>query len=444
MSQGSSVSFPQPEIPVRESFDIIVAGAGTAGMGAAVSAARLGRSVALIEDSGAYGGNVSQGLVSTICGAYYQPQPNKVTPVTGGLIQDIIDRLKKRKGAVGPLPFKGSGLVTFNPWEFKLIADDIISAEENITTFFYTRMIDVIMDGETVTHAILHNKDGLQAIHGQVFIDATGDADLCVKAGADVSRGGPIQFPSLHFFMENVDTSKIYARGLDTLAQVIDEHFDDPEYTLTRRGGNLLTTLRPREVIVAMTHLSKDGEAVDASNASDKTAAEIIGRRAVAESARFLQDHMPGCGKAFISDSAPRIGIRETRRVHGDYSLTADDIRAAQKFDDAITACAWPMETHKPGGVTEWEEVPAGSFYTIPYRCLCVKGTENVLAIGRNLSSTHEALASARVTATCMTTGQAAGTAAAQSCDQEQAIRDVDVKSVQTSLADQGVVMLRT
>jgi hypothetical protein len=143
------------------------------------------------------------------------------------------------------------------------------------------------------------------------------------------------------------------------------------------------------------------------------TAAELEGRRQVREYHRFLRDCVPGFEKSVVVGTSPSIGIRESRRVIGDYQLTRDDVLSARRFEDEIALCGAPIEDHGPGGETDWQYVPGGAVYGIPYRCLLPRGVEGLLVAGRCFSATHDAHASARSMATCMAMGQAAGTAAA-------------------------------
>jgi hypothetical protein len=208
---------------------------------------------------------------------------------------------------------------------------------------------------------------------------------------------------------------------------------------LTRAGGAVIPTLRPGEVVGAMTRVAKaDGSPPDGTDVFDLTGAEIRGRQIAEDAARFLQDEVPGFQSAFLQDTATTVGIRETRHALGDHVVTFEEAAACMKHPDGVAASAWPFEFHTEGAETRWEQVPDGDSFEIPYRSLLVRDASNLLAAGRCISATHEALASSRVTGVCMAIGEAAGVAAAMCISGDQSPRDLDGEKVRAELVSSG------
>jgi FAD-dependent oxidoreductase family protein len=180
---------------------------------------------------------------------------------------------------------------------------------------------------------------------------------------------------------------------------------------------------------------------VDATDPVALTRAEIGGRRQVREYHRFLRDRVPGFENSVVVGTSPSIGIRESRRVVGDYQLSRADVLSARRFDDEIALCGAPIEDHGPGGETDWQYVEGGAVYGIPYRSLLPRGIDGLLVCGRCFSSTHDAHASARSMATCMAMGQAAGTAAALAASSNCLPRDVAAQRLRARLGDNGAIL---
>jgi hypothetical protein len=212
------------------------------------------------------------------------------------------------------------------------------------------------------------------------------------------------------------------------------------DYQLPRLEGSWHRTPFAGIVMVHMTRVPN----VDATDPVALTDAELEGRRQVREYHRFLRDRVPGFGDSVIVGTSPSIGVRESRRVIGDYQLTRDDVLGARRFDDEIALCGAPIEDHGPGGETDWQYVAAGghgAVYGIPYRALLPAGLDALLVAGRCFSSTHDAHASARSMATCMAMGQAAGTAAAMAVSGNQLPRGLDVANLRERLARDGALL---
>jgi len=441
-----TIRLPALDAPVAGEFDVAVAGGGAAGLAAAISAARLGSHVALIELEGLLGGNAGPGGVSTVCGMHWVEPGGKMRRIVGGVAEEIVQSLKNSGSAAGPFPFKGSSVIPFNPWAFARECDEMAMAEKNLRLFLHARVIGVIAGVGKPAGLVIHQVGGLRAIKSSVIVDATGDAEVARSAGAELRRGEHIMYPSMMFSMANADSAEVLWRNPGLFAKLLDEHWDDPEYRLPRREGALIPTMRPREAQVAATRITvggRDDPPADAAEPDQLTLAEIEGRRQVDEVARFVREIVPGFKESYVSHVAPRIGVRETLTILGEFTLTENDIINAGRFPDAVAANSWPIEDHIAGGKTEWIECPPGKFYQVPYRCLIPQKVDGLLAAGRCFSATHKALASARTIAICMATGQAAGTAAHIAAREKIAPRKVSVKNLQQILTDNGAIIER-
>jgi hypothetical protein len=274
------------------------------------------------------------------------------------------------------------------------------------------------------------------AMRAPYFIDASGDAALAQAAGAPTEKGAVLQYPSMMFYMQRVDLEQALPHLFD-LNDLLEQHFDTAG--LPRRSGNIIPTGRPGEVLVAMSRVGIEGRPIDASDALELTLGEMLGREQAERCAAFLCEHMPGFAEAFVSDTAPRLGVRETRRIRGRYALTEEDILGGRQFEDGICRGAWPIELHVAGGRTEWRFLDDGLWYTVPYRCLVPQGVRNLLVAGRCLSATREGFASVRVIGQCMGEGQAAANAVALARPRASALAEVDPAELRARLAAAGV-----
>lgn len=403
------------DVEVIAEADVVVAGSGPGGLGAALSAARSGASVVLVERYGFLGGNFTAAAVGSVCGYYAnrgtREEPS-FEPVIGGVAEEILSALAAGGVGMGPIPFKEQTAVfLYQPWAAKRLFDRLVTAEPGIDLLLHSTVADaVVADGE-MQALVVATKRGLVAVRGRVFVDATGDADLSTFAGvptrsAEAGRG---QFASMQFLVEHVDDDAVLSANA-ALGELI-ERFGGH---LSRDGGALLPTFRPGEVTGAMTRVrNPDGSPVDTTDVRQATFGELEGRRLAEEAAEFLRAHVPGFGSSFLADTAVQLGVRETRHVVGEYTLTGDDVRSGARFDDAIASCAWPQEYHTEGRSTRYEFLAPGVTYQVPFGCLRPEGVANLLTVGRCISADHDALASVRVMAPCLAMGQAAGTAAA-------------------------------
>lgn len=420
----------------------MVVGGGSAGLAAAITAARLGARTTLVERYGFFGGNAVSAYVGTICGLYYV-RDGEHRVLCSGFANEWAEGLKAAGAGFGPVPYKETAVLLYVPWAYKRQADRLVGETPNLTPILHATVTEVARSGRTIDAVVVGSKRGPVAITGSVFVDASGDADVAFHAGCATDDGGPgqRQFPSMQFLMENVDVQAAWTAGLDRLNQLLETEGQTPAWNLSRTGGAVLPTFRQGEVIGAMTRVAVDGRAPDMCDPFEATAAEIAGRDEADKAARFLIEHMPGFAQAFLADTPPQLGVRETRRAVGDYVLTGDDVIGAARFDDGVAVGAWPQEFHVRGKATEWVWLEPGACYQVPYRSLLAAGVDNLLLAGRCISATHEALASTRVIAPSMAQGEAAGVAAALAAAKGVAPRALDAGEIRGALLERGAFL---
>jgi hypothetical protein len=431
-----TIRIPAEEIELKEEADLVVIGGGSAGVAAAVTAARLGLRTVVVEDFPFFGGMSTGGCVGTFCGFFYRDAGGEITPIVGGYPMEIMQKLQSRGMCYGPVPFKATAAVPYVPWGLKLVLDEAVRAEGRLSAYLHTRFLQAVVAEREIRAVTVQTRSGRIALTARHYIDASGDAALAAAAGAKTIRGETIQYPSLMFYMQNVDLGAALS-DLGKLNAVIEEHFQ--RESLPRKSGNIIPTGRRGEVLIAMSRVSIGDRAVDGSDAEDLTLGEIAGREQAARLAAFLVRYMPGFAEAFLSDAAPRLGIRETRKVLGRYQLVEDDVLGGRQFDDGICRCAWPIELHVEWGETEWKFLDDGLYYTVPYRCLVPREIDNLLVVGRCLSAQREAFASVRVIGPCMSEGQAA--AVAVKVAGAGALPAVDCGAVRARLTDLGALV---
>jgi FAD dependent oxidoreductase len=354
----------------------------------------------------------------------------------GGLAREVAERLATEGAGAGPVPFKETAVFLYVPWRAKRLADHLVEEAGSIDLLLHALVADALVDDDRIRAVVLATKQGPKAIAAKVFVDCTGDADVATFSGVPTALGPPgsRQYASMQFVMQHVDATGAM-ETVSRLSELIAEHGND----LSRDSGAVIPTFRPGEFVGAMTRVrNPDGSPIDVTDVRQATWGELEGRRLAEQAGEFLRAHAPGFGEAFLADTATALGVRETRRVVGEYVLTGDDVAGGARFDDAVTAGAWPQEYHVSGRSTEYRFLPPGVSYQVPYRSLQPRGAPNLLVAGRCLSADHDALASTRVMGPSLALGQAAGTAAFLAARDDVDVADVDVDELQTLLAKQG------
>ena len=452
-----TIQEPAREIPVAAEKDVVVVGGGPSGVMAAIAAARMGADTLLAEINGFLGGPL----------AMYLPIQGFIDregrQIVKGLAQEFVDRLRAKEGAYHKFTVsrQTNDLLIIDAEAVKLVCQEMV-LEAGVEIHLHTMFTDAHPAGEKPSAVIVQNKSGRQAVTGRFFIDATGDGDLAAGCRARYTVGrdtdGLPQSATLTFRVDGVDEDVVRRAILDD-----PERFDIcetcySELRLDRKHqvvgfrnlikeakaegfpvpfGKVLycSLLQEGAMLINMTHV----ENVRCHVAADLTRAEIEAREQVPIIFEFLKRYVPGFEKAQLTSTAHAVGVRETRHIEGDYTLTLADVRAGRRFDDTIGLCGYPVDIHSPDATdVNLEHIPT---YGIPYRCLTPKSLDNVLVVGRALSATHEALASVRVMAPCMAMGQAAGVAAALAVKTGKTSRQIDFGMLRSTLLAQGAVL---
>ncbi len=424
------------DLPIIDTAEVVILGAGCAGCVAAIAAARTGADVLLIERYGFLGGTSTM-VLDTFYG-FYVPGDD-ARRVVGGLPWEVVERLRARGMIVERPSSYGAGqAVTYDPPTLEVVWE-AMALKSGARLRLHTFCVDVLMDAERITGIVVAGKQGLGLIQGRMFIDASGDADLCYRAGVPfqtAGEDGPAQSLTTTFRLGNVDVPRAQQIKRADLVRLMHEANLSGDYRLPREEGSVHRTPLAGVIATNMTRVAD----VDALDPVALTKAEVEGRRQAFEYTRFLRDRVPGYEQAFLINFSTQIGIRETRRVNGEYRLTREDVLQARSFPDAIAQCGAPIEDHHPGSDTRWEYLPPGRTYDIPYRALLPRLVENLLVAGRCLSATHDAHASVRSMGQCMAMGQAAGTAAALAVTQSVDPRHLLVEQLQTRLRQAGAL----
>jgi len=452
------------ELPVIAEADAVVAGGGPGGLPAAVAAARHGASVVLIERYGFLGGLATAGLVAPILG---HTASRSTTPIVEGLLKETTERLHALGGAPSWDEACGEWGIRFDAEAFKRVADEMVQ-EAGIDLLLHTLVTDAVVEDGRIAALIVESKSGRQAVMGQVFIDATGDADVAFRAGAPTRQGrefdGQAQSMGSFIHLGSVPelSAEAQAEATEKVRRAMAEgrlHFYSPYFTGVNTGHH--DGFSPN-----MTRW-----AGDPTDVRGLTQAELDVRRDVWQLVAFLRAEVPGFEDCYLRATSPQVGARESRQVIGDYLLTGQDVGQARKFEDAVARGSWWIDIHCPLGQTypvhlcviecpkgeacpfwaaEHDKTmlskddlypPDGDWYDVPYRCLTPKRIHNLLISGRCISATHQAMAGARVMGTCMAVGQAAGTAAALAVGAGVQPRDVDVTALRRQLQADGALV---
>ena len=398
------------ETDVAAEVDVVVAGGGPAGLAAAVAAARNGAETILVERYGHLGGLATGGLVICLV---------ETARYGYGICREITDRLSDLKAAKlnkasGETPrwiegasISGEQSHTFDPQALKFVADELMT-ESGADLLLHSFVAAPIVKGKEVQGIIVEGKSGRQAILGKVVVDATGDADVAAALGAPFNLDRHPWGINLEYRLGNVDIEK-----------AVQWRKENPEtYEKLRKELGDVGTISWEEAVnkgVVWGHGPHFYD-VDGLNVRHLTKVEVESRKSIMEGLTFFKEHVPGFEDAFLVEFAPQMGIRETRRIVGEYTLTKEDAVAGRRFDDAV----------------------ARGPFDIPYRCLVPKEVDGVLAAGRCISTTHEAQGVIRNIPPCLITGQAAGTAAALAAEKGVKPRKLDTRLLKQALKKQG------
>jgi FAD-dependent oxidoreductase family protein len=429
-------------LPVLAEVDLLVVGGGSAGCCAAIAAAEAGCKdvrVMMLERYGFLGGT-STGVLDTFYG-FFTPgdRPRKVV---GGVPDRVVDALAAMDSMyLRPNTYGAGTGVTYNPERLRCVWDALLGAA-GVEVLCHAFLVDAETDSAGRIHAaVVASKLGLHRIRARRFIDASGDADLSHWAGVPYETAGeldPAQTLTTTFRLAGVDQQAFVAAGGK---KMLAEKMAATRHPLPRRKGSFHAMAIPNSASTVAVRVA-DLNPIDPR---ELTRAEAEGRRQALVLERFVREEVPGFATSALSGLGVQIGVRETRRVYGEYRLTRDDCLNVARFNDAVLLCGAPIEDHRAGkdgeDETAWAYVPDGGAYDVPYRTLVARGRDDLWIAGRCFSATHDAHASCRSMAQTMAMGQAVGTAAAIALRTDCGARDVPAHRLREQLSRDGAVL---
>jgi len=420
----------------------VVAGAGIAGIAAAVKASSMGASVLLIEHYPFLGGMSSAGMVSPFMKSH-----------TGGivLVKGVFFELEAGMLEMGGMIDNG-----FYAWAFRATANSLLK-EAGADIAFSSDVVEVSVKEKTIESITIAGRTGLQKVFASQFIDTTGDAQLIALGGFPWLKGdertGKLQAMTLFFRMGGIDVERTaeYSKAYsEDFLPWMDFNFNFEKIISIAGFKGLIKKAQaegrlPEEIeYVFFTTMASTGEGsfnttnilgVDASSSENLTKAEQIGHRQVAMVVDFLQQEVPGFENAFLIDTAPQVGVRETRRAQADYMVTGQDILKGARFNDAVARGCYGIDIHgQPGEKSRMDELQEGQWYEIPLRSLLVTGAENLMVAGRCIGATREGHAALRIMPTSAATGEACGATAALAVKSGIKIRETDYVQIRQAL----------
>ena len=446
--------------------DVIVVGGGTTGAIAAIAAARNGAKTILVDKNGFLGGTATAGNVFH---GFFDCRGNQVVK---GIGEELVQRLVAEEGSPGHLTggkwghdvpeYFGYSQTPYDLETFKYVIMRMVD-EANVRMLLHTFVGGALVEGNAVTGIEIQNKSGRSKLRAKVVVDCSGDADAAAAAGAQYEFGrddGKAQNVTLLFTLGGVDFDRVveYSRAHVRVKTWGEWHSrlmkanklgeDKPSYVSMsgkiiidddlEKGKELscgFRSLRPGELRLNVTRTT----GIDGTKAEDLTRAEISERKNAFEVAKALKKHVPGFEKAYLASTATEVGVRESRRIVGDYQLSTQDVAEGRDFSDSVCRGAYPVDIHDPnGGHVKHTFIKDGLSYGIPYGCFLPKNLEGILVGGRCISASHEAHGSARQMPTCVGIGQAVGTAAAMAVTKGVTPRGLDVGALRATLLAQN------
>ena len=420
-------------------FDVIVVGGGMSGCAAALAAARNGAQVLLVEQNAFLGGAATAGMVGQFVG--WQTRSGR--KVVCGVADDIVSRLRADGGcgAIGTFIMSTGHEMNRIEYDAEILKVSLeqLLVEAGVTILFKSFVMGAEAEGGRVDSVAIWAAGTPIVARAESFVDASGDMTLVTVAGGAflaLEEGEALQPGTMMFEMAPVDLQQMGAMTREDRDRVVAAGLESG--ALPRAA---LHYSRVPGADAAWFNISR--VSVDPDDPFSVSKGEIEGRRQAVEIARFLKEHMPGCGRARLSALAPQLGIRDTRRVEGDHIITREEITQGCVHEDTIACGAYPIDVHKPTG-TELTFIEFGEdhHYSIPYRALIPAGLRNVLTAGRGISATQEAFAALRVMPTAMAMGHAAGVGAALAASSAQGeVRHIDVSGLQARLRSENAFL---
>lgn len=452
------------ELKLFASADIVVCGGGTAGAFAAIAAAEQGADVLLIEQFGSLGGTATNGLVVPVMHSHIDGDPGS---------SYLTLKLAARLSAKGKA--SGTNGRDFDPMALAFELEKMCT-EAGVKLLYHTFIADVIKSGDDIVSLVIANKAGLSRVDGKIFIDATGDGDVSVLAGAEYSKGNPEtgfnQPVSLRYIVSGIDKkalgefakaheaekgitngrtsyvppyyfySAVTSSGVWTFTDIFDEAIANGDLTEQDKCYWQVFTMPGRNDSLAFNN-PEFFDDCDATDPEQMTRIQVRGKEAIARQMAFYKKYLKGFDNAYVSDIAAMVGVRESRNIVCDHVLTAVELLAKAKFDDAIAQSNYPVDIH--GKQLNCKMVPPVDdkpFYEIPYRALIVKGIGNLMVAGRCLGAEFLAQSSLRVMLSVRSSGEAAGIGSAMALKNSVSVHDINGADVRSEMISRGAVFV--
>jgi hypothetical protein len=432
------------ETPVLGEYEVVVLGGGPAGIAAAAAAGRAGCSTILIERYGFLGGAGSAAGLANFCGLHANVN-GEHRQVVHGVCDEILDRLQRLGGLSQPHALFNNRIQAqaYDISAYKLAADELLLGAE-VKLLFHAFAVGVKKGNQGAIEALMvETKSGRSAIRGGMFVDCSGDGDLAAWAGAPFEVGdgqGNMLYPSTMYRIGGVDPERA-GKAWESIPQLMEEAERNGR-RFPRKKPIVRPQPHPTEWRANLTQIrNPDGSAVSGIDAEQLSFGEVEGRRQVRDTFEFIRGAAPGFERAYIADIAPQIGIRETRRVRGEYMLSEDDVLDCAEFPDSIGLNGWPVEEHRAGTVEFRFQRKGKGINHLPYRMLVPLSGGNLLVAGRCASMTHGGQSAARVSGACFAMGQAAGTAAHLALKAGIAPGRVETRDLQAMLEANGALL---
>lgn len=455
----------EKDIPTYDAYDVVICGGGPSGCAAALSASREGLKVLLAESTGQLGGMAVTGHVSHWLGGRTQ----EGEWVVGGLFRTMAEEAAAKGYAVIPFLEPGKEYhpygwynwfihgIPLDPFAIDFYLDEKME-QAGVDVLLHTRFVDTLIRGERITHVMLHNHSGLFAVPVQAVIDATGNADVAYRSGCPTTKGrkedGLMAPASLIFHVYNVDTEELTA----AIEQNRDPKFRDLIGRLRTKG----VWPYPYDIFIC-TQLPEKNEfyintcrlvGIDGTDGYSLSEGMRRGRKETHELMHLLRTYFPGFKEAKIKSVASQLGVRETRRIIGDYILTVEDLRNDKAFDDCIgfSMYGWDLPDPNKPSIQPFAEdeksgfkarVEKGLTTPLPYRILIPSTIKNLICPGRAVSVEGQVLGPVRVMAPCMAMGEAAGTAAAEVVSRSVSFAEINIPKLRETLRQAGAILTR-
>jgi hypothetical protein len=445
------------EIPVLDETDVLVAGGGPAGIAAAVAAARSGARTRLVERFGFLGGNLTAGLVGPCMTSFSLDGQEQLIR---GVFDEFVRRMEKNGGALHPsrtsagdayagfIVYGHDKVTPFEPEAAKTTALEMCR-EAGVELRLHSFVADAVVRDGRVAGVVAVSKSGMEMLPATVTVDCSADGDVAAAAGVPFQYGrdsdGLAQPMTVFFRVGGIDDEAVerYVRAhpddFRAFESIVSKARQEGRFPSPRRGIGMYRTLQPGVWRINTTRvLGRNG-----TDVADLTAAEVEGRDQVQALVTFFREYLPGFERCELVDTASMVGVRETRRIEGEYRLELSDLQSGRHFDDTIALCAYPVDIHDPTGAGGGCDESAGTanIYEIPFRSLVPRGVDGLLVAGRSISASHEALAAVRVMPPAFAMGEAAGTAASLAARAGIAPRNVDIAALRHALRSQGAYL---